>query len=209
LRPADDFGFAVAVCQGKPMNILLIGPPGSGKGTQGARLSELLDVEHIAAGDLLRAEVKAGTPLGQEVAGLIARGDLVPDDIILRLVLPAVERAAAANGYVLDGFPRTVAQAEEAKRALSGPEAHADAVIYLDLDRAELVRRVLARSAEQGRVDDTPAVIENRLQVFDEATRPLVDYYRDEARLYLVDASGTADEVTAKIMAVLDTVVTS
>jgi adenylate kinase len=188
------------------MNLLLIGPPGSGKGTQGARLSELLGVEHIAAGDLLRAEVNAGTELGQQVAGLIARGELVPDEIIQELVLPAVERAAHSTGYVLDGFPRSVAQADEAKRALSGPSSRADAVIYLDLDHAELMRRVLARSAEQGRVDDTAEVIENRLQVFDEATRPLVDYYRAEDRLHVVDASGTAEEVTAAIMAVLESV---
>lgn len=186
------------------MNILLVGPPGSGKGTQGVRLSEILGSRHIAAGDLLRAEVAAQTELGKHVAGLMANGDLVPDDVILNLVLPAVEDAAAGPGYVLDGFPRTVAQAIEARRVLSHDGARADAVIYLDLDRDELVRRILARAAEQGRTDDTPEVIANRLQVFEEATRPLVDYYEHEGRLYHIDGSGTEDEVTAAIMKVLD-----
>jgi adenylate kinase len=188
------------------MNILLIGPPGSGKGTQGARLSGRLGIEHIAAGDLLRAEVDAKTELGEHVAGLMARGDLVPDDIILRLVLPAVERAAASNGYLLDGFPRTIAQADQARQVLTHDGASADAVIYLDLDREELTRRILARAAEQGRVDDTPDVVANRLQVFDEATRPLVDYYKDDGRLHHVDGSGTEEEVTAAILAALEKV---
>jgi adenylate kinase len=188
------------------MNILLIGPPGSGKGTQGVRLSELLGVEHIAAGDLLRAEVAARTELGNHVAGLMAHGDLVPDDVILQLVLPAVVRAAAANGYVLDGFPRTVEQADEARRALTNEGARVDAVIYLDLDRDELTRRILARAAEQGRTDDTVEVVAKRLHVFEEATRPLVDYYRAQDRLHHIDASGTQAQVTAAIMSVLDRV---
>jgi adenylate kinase len=188
------------------MNLLLIGPPGSGKGTQGVRLAELLGSQHIAAGDLLRAEVAAKTELGNHVAGLMARGELVPDDVILQLVLPAAQQAAAANGYVLDGFPRSVAQADEARKILGENSLRADAVIYLDLDRAELTRRILARAAEQGRTDDTPEVVATRLQVFDEATRPLVDYYQAENRLHHIDASGTEDEVTAAIMAVLDKV---
>jgi adenylate kinase len=188
------------------MNILLVGPPGSGKGTQGSRLSQLLGAEHIAAGDLLRAEVAAGSDLGRHVAGLMARGDLVPDEIITQLVLPAVERAVAGDGYVLDGFPRTVAQAVQARRVLSHDGARADAVIYLDLDRPELIRRILARAVEQGRVDDSEDVITNRLAVFDEATRPLIDYYTERGLVHHIDGSGTEDQVTADILAVLDSV---
>jgi adenylate kinase len=186
------------------VNILLLGPPGSGKGTQGARLAERLGIPHIATGDLLRAEVAAGTELGRRVGAMIAAGDLVPDEVMLELVLPVVRAATETHeGYLLDGFPRSVAQAEEARRQLTDPRVRAEIAIYLDLDHATLVKRVLARAAEEGRVDDTPEVIENRLKVFEASTRPLVDYYRDKELLTIVDAGGTTDEVTAEILAAL------
>lgn len=185
------------------MNLLLIGPPGSGKGTQGERLAARLHLEHLAAGDLLRAEVAAGTPLGQQVAGLMQRGELVPDDVIIALLMPRVEAAAAAQGYLLDGFPRSVEQAVEARRLAEQVGASPDAVIYLDAPREELVRRILARAAVEGRSDDNPQTVANRLRVFDEATRPLVDYYRERGLLHVVDAAQPADEVTAEILAAL------
>jgi adenylate kinase len=190
------------------MNLLLIGPPGSGKGTQGERLAERLGLEHIAAGDLLRAEVEAQTPLGRRVSGLMQRGDLVPDAVILRLLMPRVLAAADGNGYLLDGFPRSVQQAVEARKLADQSGAGPDAVIYLDAPREELIRRILARAEIEGRADDNPKTVANRLEVFDDATRPLVDYYRDRNMLHVVDAAMDEEAVTDQIVAALDGVST-
>jgi adenylate kinase len=185
------------------MNVLLIGPPGSGKGTQGERLAERLGLEHIAAGDLLRAEVEAHTPLGRQVSGLMERGELVPDPVILSLLMPVVLAAAEKNGYLLDGFPRSVEQAVEARTLAERADAAPDAVIYLDAPRDELVRRIVSRAEIEGRADDNMETVTNRLQVFEEATRPLVEYYRERGLLHVVDASRGEDEVTAEILAAL------
>jgi adenylate kinase len=190
------------------MNLLLIGPPGSGKGTQGERLAQRLGLEHIAAGDLLRAEVEAQTPLGRRVSEQMQRGDLVPDDVIIDLLMPKVVAAAHANGYLLDGFPRSVEQAVEARKLAEQVGAGPDAVIYLDAPRAELVRRIVARAEIEGRADDNPETVANRLEVFDEATRPLVDYYRNRGMLHVVDANMDEQAVTDQIVAALDGVAT-
>lgn len=183
--------------------MLLIGPPGSGKGTQGERLATHLKLEHIAAGDLLRAEVESGTEIGQRAAALMARGDLVPDDLIISLVMPKVVAAAHANGYLLDGFPRSVEQAVETRRLAAQVGAAPDAVVYLEAPRDELVRRILARAELEGRPDDNPETVSNRLHVFDEATRPLVDYYRGRGLLHVVNAAQSEDEVEREIVSAL------
>jgi adenylate kinase len=186
------------------MNVLLIGPPGSGKGTQGERLAERLGIEHLAAGDLLRAEVDNDTPLGRQVADLMHKGDLVPDEVIMDLLMPRVVAASAANGYLLDGFPRSVEQAVEARKLAQLADASPNAVIYLDAPREELSRRILARADVEGRADDNPDTVANRLKVFDEATHPLVEYYRGRGLLQVVNANQDEDAVTAEIMAALD-----
>lgn len=186
------------------MNVLLIGPPGSGKGTQGERLAEQLGLEHIAAGDLLRAEVDAQTSLGRQVSEFMARGDLVPDAVIVRMVMPKLLAAAEENGYLLDGFPRSVEQAVQVRKLAERVGAGPAAVIYLDAPRAELIRRILARAEVEGRADDNPETVGNRLQVFEEATHPLVDYYRGRGLLHVVDANLDEDSVTAEILAALD-----
>jgi adenylate kinase len=188
------------------MNVLLIGPPGAGKGTQGERLAQRLGLQHIAAGDLLRAEVAAGSAVGEEVRSYLDSGELVPDALILELLLPKVLAAAAESGYLLDGFPRSVAQAQEARTLANRGNASPDVVLYLDVPRDELVRRILARAAEQGRSDDNPSTVRNRLEVFDEVTRPLIDYYRGRGLLRVIDANRDPDAVTAEILSALDTV---
>lgn len=188
------------------MNVLLIGPPGSGKGTQGARLAQRLGLEHLAAGDLLRAEVRAETPLGTRVADMMARGDLVPDAVIISLLMPRILAAADANGYLLDGFPRSVEQAVEARKLAEIADAAPDAVIYLDVSREELTRRIVARAETEGRADDNEETVRNRLTVFDEATHPLVEHYRERGLLHEIDAGQDMDAVTDAILAVLDTV---
>jgi adenylate kinase len=187
------------------MNVLLIGPPGSGKGTQGARLAERLGLRHIAAGDLLRKEVADQTPIGLKVAGYIDRGELVPDDVIIELVLPAVRDAITnGNGYLLDGFPRSVEQAELVRHIVDDEDASADHAIYLDAPREELIKRILARAEVEGRADDNEATVANRLQVFENETRPLVDYYEGRGVLRHVDAHQAADDVTEQILAALE-----
>jgi adenylate kinase len=185
------------------MNVLLIGPPGSGKGTQGERLAERLGLEHLAAGDLLRAEVEKGTPLGTHVADMMSRGELVPDVVIISLLMPRVLAANEAKGYLLDGFPRSVDQAVEARKLAELATAGPDAVIYLDAPREELVRRILARAEVEGRPDDNPETVANRLRVFEEATRPLIDYYRERGLLHIVNADQHEDEVTREILKAL------
>lgn len=186
------------------MNVLLIGPPGSGKGTQGERLAERLGLEHLAAGDLLRAEVDGGTPLGRQVSEIMRRGELVPDAVIISLLMPRVLAAADANGYLLDGFPRSVEQAVEARKLADLAAAGPDAVIYLDAPRDVLMRRILARAETEGRADDNAETVENRLRVFGEATRPLVEHYRDRGLLRVIDADQDEDAVTKAILAALD-----
>lgn len=184
------------------MNLLLIGPPGSGKGTQGERLAERLGLDHIAAGDLLRGEVAAGTPLGKRVADLMERGELVPDEPIIELVLPRARRAAASHGYLLDGFPRSLEQARAAGQKLTAAELPT-VVVYLDVPRDVLRRRILARAVVEGRADDNEETVENRLKVFADQTRPLVDHYREGGLLHVVDADRSPDEVTEAILRVL------
>jgi adenylate kinase len=185
------------------VNVLLIGPPGSGKGTQGERLAQRLGIEHLAAGDLLRAEVDAETPVGRQVAGLMQRGELVPDSIILTLLLPRVLAAVHNSGYLLDGFPRSVEQAEAARNVAARAAISPHMVIYLDVPRDELIRRILARAQIEGRPDDTAETVQHRLQVFDEATSPLIDYYRNRGLLHVIDANQDADQVTRDILAAL------
>jgi adenylate kinase len=185
------------------MNLLLIGPPGSGKGTQGQLLSDRFQLAHIAAGDLLRSEVEAETPIGKAVKEYLDRGELVPDEVVIELLMPAVVKAVENGGYVLDGFPRSVGQALVARGLAEQVGATPDAVIYLDADRGELVRRILDRAKVEGRSDDTEEVIHNRLQVFDEATRPLVEYYRSRGLLHVIDANQSEEVVADHILAAI------
>jgi adenylate kinase len=184
------------------MRLVMIGAPGSGKGTQGQRLAERFGVPHIASGDLLRSQVRAQTELGRLAAGYLDSGRLVPDELVFDLVLPVVLAAAEAGGYVLDGFPRSVAQAVKAAE-LAADSAGPEAVIFLAVPEQLLVQRLLARAAADGRSDDTPAVITGRLRVFESETRPHVDHYRARGLLREVTADLPADQVTEAIVAVL------
>ncbi len=186
------------------MNVLLIGAPGSGKGTQGQRLAEELGLRHIAAGDLLRKEVADETPIGLKVSGLLAQGHLVPDQVIIDLIMPIVRDAVqSGDGYLLDGFPRSVEQAELVDSGADGDRFAPHHAVYLDADPDELIKRILARAAVEGRSDDTEEVVQNRLLVFDAETRPLIDYYAQRGVLRRVDGAQDPSLVTAEILAVL------
>lgn len=186
------------------LRLLLIGPPGSGKGTQGHRLAEQYNIEHIAAGDLLRLEVEAESELGRRASDLMERGELVPDELVLELVMPRILAAGKANGFVLDGFPRSVEQAEEGRAITEDNDTAVTLAVLLDASADELIPRLLDRAQSEGRPDDTPEVIRARLEVFNEAVEPLVDFYRQRGLLVTVDASGSPDEVWAQLQGALD-----
>jgi adenylate kinase len=174
----------------------MVAPPGAGKGTQASRLARRHGLVHLASGELLRREVAAGTPLGRAAEAYLERGDLVPDELVLEMIREPVRRAAESGGFVLDGFPRTVRQAEMAE-SLEGYEL--DAVIHLAVSRAELRRRMLARAAQEGRSDDTKATIDHRLEVFDAETQPLLAYYDARGLLITIDGEQPVDTVTEAI----------
>jgi adenylate kinase len=180
--------------------MLLLAPPGAGKGTQGERLADRLGVQHVSAGELLRAEARAGTPAGREVAGHLRRGDLVPDAIVFDVLTPVVVAAVARGGYILDGFPRTLPQATAAADlgARLGLTLHA--VVSLYAPEAVLVQRLLDRAGQGGRSDDTADVIHHRLEVFATTTSPLIAYYRDRGILLEVDADRPPEAVTTEIL---------
>jgi adenylate kinase len=183
------------------VRLLLLAPPGAGKGTQGARLADRLGVRHVAAGDLLRAEAAAGTPDGREIAARQQRGDLVPDAIVFDVLTPVVvEAVAAGGGYVLDGFPRTLPQATAAAELGRRLGLTFQAVVHLYAPDAVLVRRLLGRAAQEGRGDDTAEVIRHRLDVFATTTSPLIAYYRDRGILLEVDADQPPEAVTTEIL---------
>jgi adenylate kinase len=187
------------------MRLLLLGAPGSGKGTQARCLASHYRIAHLATGDLLRHEVEQGTALGVKVEGMLAAGDLVPDDLIEDLLFPPFMAASREGGYVLDGFPRTVHQAERAFEFAKEAGTVLQAVIHLDVPHDELLRRALARG--QGRADDNEATIRHRLEVYDRDTRPLVEFYAGRDILVTIgeaDAMHSPDAVFATILDRLD-----
>ena len=186
------------------VDLVLLGPPGSGKGTQAARLSAALSIPHIATGDIFRALVEAGTPLGQRVKAFLERGELVPDDLVIDVIRHRLGQADATHGFVLDGFPRTVPQAEALDRLLVELGRPLDAVLYLQADRQSLIERLGQRAEVEGRSDDRPDVILHRIDVFLEQTAPLIDYYRRNSKLRLVDGTRLPDAVAASIREVID-----
>jgi adenylate kinase len=181
------------------MNVILLGPPGSGKGTQGALLAERAGVPRVSTGDLLRAAVAAGTPLGTQAKGYMDRGLLVPDDVILGLIGEVLHAPASARGVLMDGFPRTVPQAEAVDRLLAERGERIDYVLRIDVPEEELVRRMMGRARALGRSDDTPETIHQRLRVYEEQTAPLVAYYRDRGVVVDVPGVGSIDGIARSI----------
>jgi adenylate kinase len=176
--------------------VLFIGPPGVGKGTQAKRLVEALGVPHVASGDMLREAVANGTPLGLQAARYMESGELVPDDLVIAMIEVRLGRPSAVCGYVLDGFPRNVRQAEALTETL-GDEA-IDTVLVLDVSEGEIVQRLLRRAGIEGRPDDDEPTIRRRLEVFRRETEPLIGYYGDKVQR--VDGVGTINEVFCRVI---------
>jgi adenylate kinase len=181
--------------------LLFLGPPGAGKGTQAQHLAESRGLLHLSTGDLLRGEVAAGTPLGQEAEAVMARGELVSDALVLAIVRSRLKQQAQAGGggWLLDGFPRNVAQADALAALLEELGQQIELVVLMELDDAVLVQRLLAR----GRADDNESVIRHRLEVYRQQTEPLIAYYRERDLLAPVEAAGSVDAIAERIAAVI------
>ncbi|MDQ1531485.1 MAG: adenylate kinase [Microbacteriaceae bacterium] len=186
------------------MRMLIIGPPGAGKGTQAVRVAEAYDIPAISTGDIFRSNVSQGTPLGLQAKQYMDRGAYVPDDLTNELVLARLGEDDTASGFLLDGFPRTLPQVFTLDECLTDLGSGLDAVVQLVIEPEEVVRRLLKRAADQGRSDDTEEVIRHRLHVYQEQTHPLVAVYAERGLLVSVDAQGAPEAVTRRIFDALD-----
>jgi len=182
------------------MRIVLLGPPGAGKGTQAARVACRFDAPHIATGDIFRANVAEGTELGRAAQEYMDRGDLVPDEVVIAMVMERLAEPDCTAGFVLDGFPRTVAQAEALDHRLAELGTPLHAALNFEITEDELLRRLAGRAAELHRSDDSEQTIRHRLEVFAIKTRPLIDHYARRGQLVNVDAIGPVEVVTKRIL---------
>ncbi|WP_116194485.1 adenylate kinase [Microbacterium trichothecenolyticum] len=184
--------------------LLIVGPQGSGKGTQGIRIAEAFGVPAISTGDVFRAAVADGSELGSQVKAIIEAGDLVPDELTSAVVRERLSQEDAEGGFLLDGYPRNVAQVMHLDEFLEGRDEELDAVILLDVPREESISRIAGRAAEQGRSDDTEEVIANRLAIYERETAPILGVYEARDLVVPVDGVGTLDEITERIVSALE-----
>ena len=180
------------------MNVLVLGPQGSGKGTQAKRVADEHDLPHVSTGEMFRS-LDGATPLGREVKAIMERGDLVPDDVTIRMIRERLAHADAREGFILDGFPRNLAQAEALDGMLSEIGRALDVIFFFDLDDESAMERALVRAEQEGRNDDTPDSIARRLAVYHEQTEPVVEYYRTTGKLVPLHASRSIEDVSEEI----------
>lgn len=185
------------------MRLIFMGPPGAGKGTQAQRVADEFGIPAISTGDIFRSNVSEGTELGQQAQRYMDAGEYVPDEVTNAMVRDRLDQDDARGGFLLDGYPRTLAQVEELDDMVAAGGAKLDRVVVLTVDPEELVSRLVARARTEGRADDTEEVIRRRQEVYTEQTAPLLEVYRDRGLLVEVVGMGEVDEVTARVLAVL------
>ncbi|MAO66580.1 MAG: adenylate kinase [Balneola sp.] len=183
------------------MNIILFGPPGAGKGTQAKLLQDEFNIPHLSTGNIFRSAIKNETPLGVKVKSILDNGELVPDETVVELVADELKKEKYKDGYILDGFPRTVAQAEAFDSFLEENNDSLDAFIYLSVPEEELVKRILSRG--EGRSDDTKEKVKTRLEVYRNETKPVMDFYADQNKVQEIDGLGSIEEIFGRIKSAL------
>jgi len=187
------------------LNIVLFGPPGAGKGTQAEFLINSYRLLHLSTGDLLRSELAAGTKLGLEAKTYMDKGELVPDAVVIGMIEHKLIANPEANGFIFDGFPRTVDQAKALDELLEKNQTPISAMVGLEVEKQELIDRLLSRGKVSGRADDQDqSVIENRINVYNQKTTPLIDYYSKQGKYYGIDGMGTIDEIAGRLKQVID-----
>jgi len=182
------------------VNFLIFGPPGSGKGTQSVRLAEKFNLLHLSTGDMLRAEISAGTELGKKMSLIMSKGELVPDEVVIEMIAYKIDNSKGSAGFLFDGFPRTVAQTISLEKMLNDRGMKIDQMLVLDVDHNELVKRLIARAELSGRPDDKdPAVIENRIDVYKEKTEPIINYCNQKGLYQPVNGMGSIDDIFKRL----------
>jgi adenylate kinase len=186
------------------LNFIFFGPPGAGKGTQAKLISQEYGLIHLSTGEILRSAIERQTPLGKQAKQYVEKGELVPDDIIIGMIRNRLKSYENPKGFIFDGFPRTIAQAEAFDSMLKELNSEVTAVIRIKVTDDEILKRLLNRAKIEGRSDDTPEIIQHRIQVYRKNTEPLIEYYRKQNKLYEVDGLGTIEEVNQRIKQIIN-----
>jgi adenylate kinase len=182
------------------VNILIFGPPGSGKGTQSVRLAEKFNLTHLSTGDMLRAEISAGTDLGKKMSSIMSKGELVPDEVVIEMIANKIDSTKGSAGFLFDGFPRTVEQTVALEEMLKMRKMKINSMLVLEVDHDELVKRLVLRADQSGRPDDKdPAVIENRIDVYGRKTEPIINYCRQRGLYQPVNGMGSIEDIFGRL----------
>jgi adenylate kinase len=185
-------------------NFILFGPPGSGKGTQSLKIAEKYNLVHISTGDIFRKNIREKTPLGLKVQAIIEKGELVPDALLIEILEDALQQHSKAKGFVFDGFPRTIQQAHDLDMMLGKNKESVSLVLALEVGDGEILKRLLKRAEIEGRKDDTKEVIENRIQIYNNQTQPLIDFYKNKKKFQSIQGIGGIDEIFKSICKIID-----
>lgn len=187
------------------LNLVIFGPPGAGKGTQSNKIIEKYNLMHLSTGDILRAEIASKTDLGNEAKKFIDKGELVPDNIVIGMIRKIIERNISGNGFILDGFPRTIEQANALDEMLNNKKIPLSKMLFLDVDHEELIKRLLSRGKDSGRSDDQGlSIIEKRINIYHQQTKPVLEYYEKQNKAYKINGIGTVDEIFDRLCKVID-----